>query len=144
MPLIEEEREGNEIIAVFMGGHIEEATRGVFKHNRRHLNFPFGSYSTPIGYDVILIEDLGYHISWDWLMPVVEKIESLEFDFRISFVNAYGNLNYNYHSVHIETHDGNDVIFNEEKFLTKIQAVYKAVLEFIHWYNTQEKKEEVK
>ena len=71
--------------------------------------------------------ELKYHISWDWLMPVVEKINLLD-DFR--------------HSIHITTYrthlldnrvnDGFDEFFVED---STILATYKAVVEFIKWYN---------
>ena len=32
---------------------------------------------TSQGNEVVPIESMKYHTSWDWLMPVVEKIESL-------------------------------------------------------------------
>lgn len=75
--------------------------------------------------------ELRFNISWDWLMPVVEKIETLE------------------------NKDGYCYIVNNQFALTKIQAdqdiiveltaidkkmsIYKAVVEFIKWYNQQEK-----
>jgi hypothetical protein len=69
-------------------------------------------------------EKLKYHTSWDWLMPVVEKIEHeitpveiLDFQCRIS-----------------------RTIYNPEQILTtsdesKIAAVYNAVVQFIKFYN---------
>ena len=63
-----------------------------------------------------------YHTSWEWLMPVVEKIES--------------GFHWN-HEIHI--HNGHCKItkFNDEKVYmgnSKIEAIYKAVVEFIKWY----------
>jgi len=71
-----------------------------------------------------------YDTSWDWLMPVVEKIEYLG------------------HTVHVAKNDvavkerntisSPSVCFIQGKWeLTKIEAVYKAVVEFIKWYNNQ-------
>jgi hypothetical protein len=63
-----------------------------------------------------------YHSSWDWLMPVVEKIEAMRgthllmkpfgceiLMFGKSLINEVGN--------------------------TKIEAAWLAVVEFIKWYN---------
>ena len=47
---------------------------------------------TPQGNEVVPIESMEYHKSWDWLMPVVDKIEGTEtengyYDVRL-YVNA--------------------------------------------------------
>tara|TARA_R110000850_G_scaffold90880_2_gene193341 strand:- start:39 stop:452 length:414 start_codon:yes stop_codon:yes gene_type:complete len=83
--------------------------------------------------------------SWDWLMPVVEKIENLSYGKW--YVHIQGN------SVSIE--DGNDSpiwdyhvnsynptlslfstsLFSENKNNTPIASLYKAVVEFIKYYN---------
>ena len=79
------------------------------------------------GYD---FDDLEYHCSWDWLMPVVEKIESLDIYFGISSKNItvfpIDNLNANKPIVKI---------MGWIEKLTKIEATHKAVVEFIKWYN---------
>jgi hypothetical protein len=68
-----------------------------------------------------------FHESWDWLMPVVEKIESLGF-----YVRIHGK------STLIFKKDGYNIInrpygYGKEK--SKIDHTYKAVIEFIKWYN---------
>jgi len=64
-------------------------------------------------------EILKYHKSWNWLMPVVEKIETI-----------IGKL---------PTHIGNipnDEDWESNNFLsTNIEETYKAVVEFINEYN---------
>ena len=68
-----------------------------------------------------------YHSSWDWLMPVVEKIESLGYDFSID--NCY-----------VRIWDGGqsdfEMTFSEP---TKLLTTYFAVIEFIKWYNNERK-----
>lgn len=76
-------------------------------------------------------EDLQYHSDWNWLMPVVEKIEHIENADFVVYINVecckitaretYPNL----------------VIIETAK--TKIEATYKAIVEFIKWYNQQKK-----
>lgn len=59
---------------------------------------------------------LKYHISWDWLMPVVEAIYNAELDEQNT--NEIGDI----------THALLDV---------NINAVYEAVVKFIEMYNNQ-------
>lgn len=70
-----------------------------------------------------------YHTSWDWLMPVVEKIEKLGFIVEILIstntmqqCNVYGREDFTELTVEAKS---------------KIETVYRAVTEFIQWYNTQ-------
>jgi hypothetical protein len=68
-----------------------------------------------------------YHSDWNWLMEVVEKIESKGFDVHINTcvcrVSDVGEDRFE----DIETFNSN----------SKLQAVYQAVLEFIKWYKNQ-------
>ena len=67
-----------------------------------------------------------YHSSWDWLMPVVEKIESLGYEFFI--VEDRIKIAHN-------TDDSIDTIINFTLGGSKKDATYKAVVEFIKTYN---------
>jgi len=69
------------------------------------------------------IQDTHYHIDWNWLMQVVEKIESLGVVVEIRENVCYIETTPNDYYSELET--------------TKIQAVYKACVEFIKWYNEQ-------
>ena len=71
-------------------------------------------------------ELMKYDTNWNWLMKVVEKIESLGFTFtiRLKWVKIS------------KTHNSDEVILIRwEEDETKIEAVYNACLEFIEWYN---------
>lgn len=61
-----------------------------------------------------------FHRSWDWLMPVVEKIEGLSNDKKI-----------------IDWSRQSKTIFDFKLTDSKIEAVYNASVEFIKWYNEQ-------
>jgi len=82
-----------------------------------------------------LEEQLLFHTSWDWLMPVVEKIES--FQDGEDGDSMRGNL-YNFrieqYFVYILDGESMDVII-EMNGDSKIDATYKAVVEFINEYN---------
>ena len=66
-----------------------------------------------------------YDTSWDWLMPVVEKIESFDgFSVRIEGCAAY-----------VVNGDSCLLIQNTNCTLSKIEAVYDMCIQFIQWYN---------
>ena len=70
--------------------------------------------------------------SYDWLMPVVERIESLGYDSRIIGNNSDSGFLCDF--VDIE----NNEISCKVSYESKLEAVYKTVIEFIKWYNDQE------
>ena len=80
---------------------------------------------TPQGNEVVPIESMEYHSSWDWLMPVVEEIEGLRdvngnaYRFTIDMCNAQ------IEETNIEILGG--------RF--KLDTTYEAVVEFIKYYN---------
>lgn len=74
-------------------------------------------------------KDLAYHTDWNWLMPVVEKIEHID---SID-VNILTNGTRIY-----EWRSGGKVIIDniaDISFSNKIEHTYHAVVEFIKWYN---------
>lgn len=75
--------------------------------------------------------ELRYHESWDWLMPVVEKIESFIFDENNSYNVTIGSTNY----CIIQDSNGDSVEIIKDNGETKLETVYQAVVEFIKWYN---------
>ena len=106
--------EDNKLIAEFMGLEIHES-----KH--KYIT----TYYVTIDGVPTDLQDLQYHTSWDWLMPVVEKIESLGY-----WVNR---------------NDGDITISNKSDMVVVtplssggIDMMYKAVVEFIKQYNDGE------
>jgi hypothetical protein len=101
----------NKLIAEFMGA---------FKEEGQLVNI----LTVPLGNDEWYLdiddEESGqFHTSWDWLIPVIDKIYSSD---------EY----YKYKSDSIG-------IFEREVFInTKyIEETFKSVVEFINWYNKQ-------
>ena len=92
----EEILEGNKLINAFMG----------YPYNMTKNGYP---------------EQVIYHSSWDWLMPVVEKIESLRYEVAIH--STWCNINRG---------TSNDLGYIGGE--TKIEAVYKGVIHFIKWH----------
>ena len=78
--------------------------------------------------------ELKFHLEWNWLMQVVEKIESLGYNIDIMKVDITKYQSSQFCGIYI---DGKRIYTNYCE--TKIEAVYNACLEFIKWYNTQNK-----
>lgn len=92
-------REENKLIAKFMG---------IESYQFRNYNmfiFDEDNHRTEI--------DLHYHTSWDWLMPVIEKIDEI---------------------CGIDLHEWNEYIDNS-LCSKSLNTTYSACIEFIKWYN---------
>jgi len=108
--------QGNKLIADFMG---------VVFHDDANEYYDWeGLY---IG------NSLRFNISWDWLMPVVEKIETLEHpDFGYYTLTICGDS-------YIESESGEVVSETTGIGLSKLHSVYETVVKFIQWYNENKK-----
>lgn len=108
----------NKLIADFMG----------FEYNMTD-SFGNNNYRIPEVYrerfHCSYFDNLHFDMSWDWLMPVVEKIESLHHTVGIHDTMCEILTERNLCEVLIKV--------NED--WTKIKVVYTAVVEFIKWYN---------
>lgn len=76
-----------------------------------------------------LLSNFKYHTDWNWLMPVVEKIQSMGYW-----------VDYTKGDVFIYDDEYNLVIPNpmHENKDTKLSIHYKIVIEFINWYNNKQ------
>ena len=120
----------NKIIAEFLGRN--------GKYNKLLYAFKNLDHNGQIWFNST---ELRFHLDWNWLMTVVEKIESLQY-FRKEV-----QFSINKYSVCIQTISKNskvvlsDCIFSKWGTMggtEKIKAVYNACLEFIEWYNKQQ------
>ena len=114
--------ENNKNIAEFMGCDFTQI-------GKRILVSPTSSL---IGTNYI--DKLLYHSDWNWLMEVVEKIESFEDENRCAKYNV--NITQNFVDIYDNENSIEIVGLNTD---IKIQAVYNACVEFIKWYNQQTK-----
>jgi len=95
---------------------------------------------------------LRFKHSWDWLMPVVEKIESLDLsDLFYSWEDSAEKTSHNFMNIAVNIERNSCYVIAELQLdpcmqlsssssssgdaKTKIEATYKACLEFIKWYN---------
>ena len=79
-----------------------------------------------------------YHTSWDWLMPVVEKIESTETEFDGYFGVHISSNNCCIQGTRLRTDPEHfhPAYFNDVTLDTKILSTWQAVIQFLKWYNT--------
>ena len=111
---------GNKLIAEFMGGRYFEIG-GIMGTTYQYRDLIHkGDYYYP--------NELKYHTSWDWLMHVVEKIESLGYDFEFKKQGKFTNVRFK------------GIIDYNCKRYDNITAIYNAVVEFIKWYNENKNK----
>jgi len=117
----------NKLIAEFMGLDTE-----VFKSGK--VNY---YYYDKVSKQEIFLEahELSYNVSWDWLMPVVEKIEEIfiddsnlivkehryEFDMKYTQCNIYDHVK--------------DCVVASGDMGSKLLSTHQAVVEFIKEYN---------
>ncbi len=81
------------------------------------------------------VSALCYHESWDWLMPVVEKIENIEdnrFLFQISTRQGF--------YAEVRERFSYETKIEDAWGKTRIEAVYNTCVEFIKWYNEDNSK----
>lgn len=132
---MENTEENNILVAEFMG-------RDFFAYNgNRSFNTAFKSYAEcqefinsnklvdykpELGWE----ENIGkYHESWNWLMPVIEKINNITLD----EVGEVGMVIYPDKADVIDSND--DIMIEGLSQKTLIHAVYNTVIEFIKWHN---------
>jgi hypothetical protein len=118
---------GNEIIAKFMGLRFHK----VGWVDSTHID---GNYEC---------EELKYNYSWAWLMPVIEKIESLWIGHsqpRCKIEGTYCQIadSGGYYAKNSDLKKDNQLggACYPNNY-TKIENTYRMVVEFIKWYNQQ-------
>lgn len=123
--------EHNKLIAEFMGGEYVEDTTQYKIHYYRFEVCPMqhitGRWTAPL-------EGLFYDCKWDWLMPVYQKIiQSDSVDHYTPYFRTFGTIT-----------DDKQFMVRLTTFAihcgeTLIEATYKAIVEYIEWYNEQSK-----
>lgn len=114
-----ETQENNKLIAEFMGYIDNGCSEEGFLIN------PVTNYDEEIC-------ELKFHSDWNWIMSVVEKIETLNYDFKILGGNWVIITD-----IDPDRNEGEEIIEIGGKE-SKLKAVHTAVIEFIKWYNKQE------
>jgi hypothetical protein len=85
-----------------------------------------------------------YHFSWDWLMPVIEKIEDLDFNERVSHtysIEITGNGTTAYKNLYS---DNDHIISRHNIHNNRLRCTWLVVIDFIQWYNEKNSKKKEK
>ena len=137
----------NKAIAIFMG-------YGVVKWKFQDYTFGYAKltdikrFPPSATFDLFyFIEwELNYHLRWDWLMPVVDRIEKLtmlgqDYSIRITIArNRTEIVNVPLYSPKtIRWADYNFDLGYDNHFESKLMGVFKVVSDFCIWYNKQKK-----
>lgn len=113
--------EQDKAVAVFMGaedtGSFDQWGRSIFKLPTKNFDFIYSA-----------IEDMLYRDDWNWIMVVIEKIESL--GFRVMILKSVCDIC-------PEIWDSQNVV--ESTGVNKADATFNAVVEFIKWWNENKK-----
>jgi hypothetical protein len=119
-------KEKNELIARFL-----EFTQKSYVKNpeEKDLLWCDNKHGLPVG-------ELKFDQSWDWLMPVLDKIEALGYDTSIctmkgeQLVQMWRKTNWK---------KATDLIIDDDfGGRTKFETTYDSVVSFIEWYNENE------
>ena len=115
--------ESNLLIALFDGW--QPVGDRLVKHSERETRIP---------------EHLFYHFQWNWLMPVVDRIESLKAPGRyiicqVTITSHICHIHYNAGNVTVQNLPVFEIDQHRSDTETKIENVYSAVVQFIQWYN---------
>jgi hypothetical protein len=133
-----EKFEANRLIAMFMGGSVLSEEEHELPHGSRgyvmirNWSLPKG---VPLGdIDRAKIGHFKYNLSWDWLMPVIRKINSLDKATQFAIFKTYVSC-----TVEKGGKFFKDFSFSHAEYITPeqsdLEAAYKLVSKFVKWYN---------
>lgn len=117
-------KEGNELIAKYMGKSY------ILMKTAYHVNpYPYSMSDGHGGY-----EALKYEKSWDWMWPVIDKINGLGKEYSFATFKTYASC-----TVEKGGKVFKDFNFAHAEYITATQtsqeAVYKLLVKFIKWEN---------
>jgi hypothetical protein len=123
----EEILEGNKLIAQFMGDYFDTGLEPSYyiRYNQEYK-----------------LEDSQFHSSWDWIMPVVDKINGMGKAYSFAIFKTYVSL----------TVEKGGKVFKDYSFAfseyitteqTGKQAAFKLIVKFVKWENENKLKSEL-
>ena len=109
--------QNNKLIAIFMGGVTSDMNNKIVS-DIKNIWLPIHGICNYTTLEIGNGKLLQYHKSWDWLIPVINKIYSS--DDYIKYKDSLGQFS--------------DGIFINTSY---IESTYDDVIDYIKWYNTQ-------
>lgn len=134
----EEIVESNKLIAKFMGVRPEKTKFTENWYDGQELKdagLPFSPGIHGNGTDT-----LKFYSSWDWLMPVVEKIENLDQDKRVTHMYSV-EISGNGTSIQPSIWGGDRWLIRHNSNNNRLPNTYRSIVEFIVWYNKKQYKQ---
>lgn len=143
--------EHNKMIAEFMGWRPSVIERDIKLYY--FPNSETGEYANTC--KLADLRGMKYHDSWDWLMPVVEKIETMPIPltekYKKGFLKNATEANIEIYTLYdsreefkcwnfrVEFVMGKHICDNSERWATKLAATYQAAIKFLKWYKEYQK-----
>ena len=132
--------ENNKMIATFMGM--------VYRTENNYTGWYKSTTTEKFAYRICNDDGLIYHLSWNKLMKVIEKIEKIGISVEIKgYYNVFQKAVYNQTTIDYTIHKtvtkscayDDEVLFkyHSDSDIDKLKTTYQAVVKFIEWYNTQ-------
>lgn len=121
--------QGNVVIAKFLGWTPKE--RFHYLRNKTVIEWE----NCP--YEYIEVGTEQFHTSWDWLMPVVEKIETISTDEIKSISFSLDSRGW---SAWIKNRSGDQNMpqwYCDNDTIPKLESIWQACINFINWYELQ-------
>lgn len=118
--------EAKKIIVTFLGATVEKIK---LSETNEHVFWPSSDHPNKPTYDGCNINNYLYDTDWNWLMPLLEYIESLGV-----YTSITKRIGSKYYSVIIDIPEHHTFIAERESE-SKIDAVFWAIVQFIITYS---------
>jgi hypothetical protein len=144
--------ESNKLIAEFMNMELLPKGEGLWYIVNKDHRIQFNENR-----HILQLHMMGFHENWNWLMPVVDKIEMDQWNFTKTGIyerhvekfngkiSANGDIFVSYDDrdefkgwfwlTSLQSWPTINIKESETRAKTRLEAVYLAVIEFIKWYN---------
>jgi hypothetical protein len=127
------------LIAKFMGGYVTHTEKYTMPHGSQsegeitHWSVP-NKLPSSVDHQMASVGVFNYIGSWDWLMPVIRKINGMGKEYQFTIFKTYVSC-----TVERSGKFYKDFSFSHAEYITEeqsdIKAAFNLVIKFIEWYN---------